>query len=148
MRNYALFWIFGSDRILRTALLFVDVSLCLLQSARSSVFSRARFAFTTREIIHNIAMLEILHSIVDMGLFHRNLSEPWAGFTQFTILNDKPPDGYVRSRECEHYTTPAHISHFGTRDFSHVAQVQVVCVLLKRSSSFLVCHVSFMRTVT
>ena len=83
-----------------------------------------------------------------LGLFHRNLSEPWAGFTQFTILNDKPPDGYMWSRECEHYTTPAHIPHFGTREFSRLAQVHVVCVLLKRSSSFLVCHVSFMHTVT
>ena len=29
----------------------------------------------------------------------RNLSEPCAGFTQFTTLNEKPPDGYTWSRE-------------------------------------------------
>ena len=27
----------------------------------------------------------------------RNLSEPWTGVTQFTRLNEKPPDGYVWS---------------------------------------------------
>ena len=27
----------------------------------------------------------------------RSLSEPWTGFTQFTILNEKPPDGYMCS---------------------------------------------------
>ena len=31
---------------------------------------------------------------VDCG---QELSEPWKGFTQFTILNEKPPDGYVWS---------------------------------------------------
>ena len=25
----------------------------------------------------------------------RNISEPWTGITQFTILNEKPPDGYT-----------------------------------------------------
>ena len=25
----------------------------------------------------------------------RDLSDPWTGFTQFTLLEDKPPDGYV-----------------------------------------------------
>ena len=28
---------------------------------------------------------------------HRDLSEAWIGFTQFTILNEKPPDGYTWS---------------------------------------------------
>ena len=27
----------------------------------------------------------------------RNLSDPWTGFTQFTLLEEKPPDGYVWS---------------------------------------------------
>ena len=27
----------------------------------------------------------------------QELSEPWDGFTQFTILNEKPPDGYMWS---------------------------------------------------
>ena len=28
---------------------------------------------------------------------HRNLSEPWSSFTQFTTLNEKPPDGCMWS---------------------------------------------------
>ena len=28
----------------------------------------------------------------------RDLSDPWTGFTQFTLLEEKPPDGYVWSR--------------------------------------------------
>ena len=28
----------------------------------------------------------------------RHLSDPWTGFTQFTILEEKPPDGYMWSR--------------------------------------------------
>ena len=28
----------------------------------------------------------------------RNLSDPWTGFTQFTTLEEKPPDGYMWSR--------------------------------------------------
>ena len=27
----------------------------------------------------------------------RNLSDPWTGFTQFTLLDEKPPDGYTWS---------------------------------------------------
>ena len=27
----------------------------------------------------------------------RDLSDPWTGFTQFTILEEKPPDGYMCS---------------------------------------------------
>ena len=56
-------------------------------------------------------------------------------------------DSLVTDGVCKHYTTPAHILHFRTHEFCRVGQVQVVCVLLKRSSSLLVCHVSFMRTV-
>ena len=26
----------------------------------------------------------------------RNLSDPWTGFTQFTLLDEKPPDGYIQ----------------------------------------------------
>ena len=29
----------------------------------------------------------------------RELSDPWTGFTQFTLLEEKPPDGYMWSRE-------------------------------------------------
>ena len=29
----------------------------------------------------------------------RDLSDPWTGFTQFTLLEEKPPDGYVWSGE-------------------------------------------------
>ena len=29
----------------------------------------------------------------------RDLSDPWTGFTQFTLLEDKPPEGYMWSRE-------------------------------------------------
>ena len=29
----------------------------------------------------------------------RDLSDPWTGFTQFTMLDDKPPDGYMWSGE-------------------------------------------------
>ena len=29
----------------------------------------------------------------------RDLSDPWTGFTQFTLLEEKPPDGYVVRRE-------------------------------------------------
>ena len=29
----------------------------------------------------------------------RNLSDPWTGFTQFTLLEEKPPEGYMWSRE-------------------------------------------------
>ena len=28
----------------------------------------------------------------------RDLSDPWTGFTQFTLLEEKPPDGNVWSR--------------------------------------------------
>ena len=28
----------------------------------------------------------------------RDLSDPWTGFTQFTLLEEKPPDGYMWSR--------------------------------------------------
>ena len=28
---------------------------------------------------------------------YRDLSEAWTGFTQFTILSDKPPDGFTWS---------------------------------------------------
>ena len=27
----------------------------------------------------------------------RDLSDPWTGFTQFTLLEEKPPDGYMWS---------------------------------------------------
>ena len=27
----------------------------------------------------------------------RDLSDPWTGFTQFTLLEEKPPDGYIWS---------------------------------------------------
>ena len=29
----------------------------------------------------------------------RDLSDSWTGFTQFTLLNEKPPDGFLWSRE-------------------------------------------------
>ena len=29
----------------------------------------------------------------------RDLSDPWTGFTQFTLLDEKPPDGYMWSEE-------------------------------------------------
>ena len=29
----------------------------------------------------------------------RDLSDPWTGFTQFTLLDEKPPDGYTWSGE-------------------------------------------------
>ena len=29
----------------------------------------------------------------------RELSDPWTGFTQFTLLDEKPPDGYMWSGE-------------------------------------------------
>ena len=29
----------------------------------------------------------------------RDLSDPWTGFTQFTLLEEKPPDGYMWSGE-------------------------------------------------
>ena len=29
----------------------------------------------------------------------RDLSDPWTGFTQFTLLDEKAPDGYMRSGE-------------------------------------------------
>ena len=29
----------------------------------------------------------------------RDLSDPWTGFTQFTLLEEKPPDGYMWSQE-------------------------------------------------
>ena len=29
----------------------------------------------------------------------RDLSDPWTGFTQFTVLEEKPPDGYMWSGE-------------------------------------------------
>ena len=29
----------------------------------------------------------------------RDLSDPWTGFTQFTLLDEKPPDGYMWSGE-------------------------------------------------
>ena len=29
----------------------------------------------------------------------RNLSDPWTGFTQFTLLEEKPPEGYMWSGE-------------------------------------------------
>ena len=28
----------------------------------------------------------------------RDLSDPWTGFTQFTLLDEKPPDGFLWSR--------------------------------------------------
>ena len=28
----------------------------------------------------------------------QDLSDPWTGFTQFTLLDEKPPDGYTWSR--------------------------------------------------
>ena len=36
-----------------------------------------------------------------VGIFDgsRDLSDLWTGFTQFTLLDEKPPDGYMRSRE-------------------------------------------------
>ena len=38
----------------------------------------------------------------------RDLSDPWTGFTQFTLLEEKPPDGYMWSgREINEET--AHI---------------------------------------
>ena len=30
---------------------------------------------------------------------NRDLSDSWTGFTRFTILDEKPPDGYTWSRE-------------------------------------------------
>ena len=29
----------------------------------------------------------------------RDLSDPWTGFTQFTLLEEKPPEGYTVVRE-------------------------------------------------
>ena len=35
----------------------------------------------------------------------RDLSDPWTGFTQFTLLEEKPPDGYMWSRGDIHEKT-------------------------------------------
>ena len=31
----------------------------------------------------------------------RDLSDSWTGFTQFTLLEEKPPDGYIWSGETD-----------------------------------------------
>ena len=42
----------------------------------------------------------------------RDLSDPWTGFTQFTLLDEKPPDGFlwsgVRLRRKQHTSRPDH----------------------------------------
>ena len=43
----------------------------------------------------------------------RNLSEPWTSFTQFTILNEKPLDGFLWARrrltKIQATTKPGHL---------------------------------------
>ena len=37
--------------------------------------------------------------IIGISIDQEILSDSWTGFTQFTLLNEKPPDGYVWSGE-------------------------------------------------
>ena len=37
--------------------------------------------------------------ITGISMGSRDLSDPWTGFTQFTLLEEKPPDGYMWSGE-------------------------------------------------
>ena len=37
--------------------------------------------------------------IIGISIGSRDLSDPWTGFTRFTLLEEKPPNGYVWSRE-------------------------------------------------
>ena len=39
----------------------------------------------------------------------RDLSDPWTGFTQFTLLEEKPPNGYMWSGEREIYKKTVYI---------------------------------------
>ena len=43
----------------------------------------------------------------------RDLSDPWTGFTQFTLLDEKPPDGYTwsggRLTRKQHTSRPDHL---------------------------------------
>ena len=56
----------------------------------------------------------------------RDLSEPWSGFTQFTILNEKPPDGCTwsggRLTKIEAYSRPDHLWQRCGPGMSRVAQ--------------------------
>ena len=36
--------------------------------------------------------------IIGISMGSRDLSDPWTGFTQFTLLDEKVPDGYTWSR--------------------------------------------------
>ena len=35
--------------------------------------------------------------ITGISIGQEDLSDPWTGFTQFTLLEEKPPDGYMWS---------------------------------------------------
>ena len=39
--------------------------------------------------------------IIGISIGSRDLSDPWTGFTQFTLLEEKPPDEYLWSGEID-----------------------------------------------
>ena len=45
----------------------------------------------------------------------RDLSDPWTGFTQFTLLEEKPPDGYMWSRVSDEKTAAIQARSFMAR---------------------------------
>ena len=45
----------------------------------------------------------------------RDLSDPWTGFTQFTLLEEKPPDGYMWSGEINEKTADIQARSFMAR---------------------------------
>ena len=48
----------------------------------------------------------------------RNLSDSWTGFTQFTVLEEKPPDGYVVRVEIDEKTADIQARSFMARTLS------------------------------
>ena len=45
----------------------------------------------------------------------RDLSDPWTGFTQFTVLDEKAPDGYVVQEETDEKTSDVQARLFVAR---------------------------------
>ena len=64
----------------------------------------------------------------------RNLAEPWTGFTQFTALNAKPPDGYTWSGE---RLTKVHSNIKGRSLVARNVVKYVECGSLKNRSSIM-----------
>ena len=74
--------------------------MCLVGSATEHLSRLGRVSFLVQRVMHvccgtrDVVLVSCTH--VDGS---RDSSDSWTGFTQFTLLNEKPPDGFLWSGE-------------------------------------------------